>query len=167
MAAGSRCSASRVAPTTSGSAISDIIAAAAMNERPKTASPSAVNERQPSHCCWKTIRPKIASTMLGVPATTSTPDSTARASHGGRPYSVSQTAVATPSGAAIASRRSRSAASAEERVQEAAALRLVELGRRALGEQAEAQVLRALDRHVDHDRAGDRDQRDAGRPSGE
>ena len=40
--------------------------------------------------------------MLGVPATTSTPDSTARASPKGRPYSVSQTAVATPSGAASA-----------------------------------------------------------------
>ena len=39
--------------------------------------------------------------MLGVPATTSTPDSTDRASHPGRPYSVSQIAVATPSGAAI------------------------------------------------------------------
>ena len=40
--------------------------------------------------------------MLGVPAITSTPDSTARASHAGLPYSVSQTAVAMPSGAAIA-----------------------------------------------------------------
>ncbi len=52
--------------------------------------------------CWKTSRPKIASTMLGVPATISTPDSTARASEDGRPYSVSQTAIPTPTGAAIA-----------------------------------------------------------------
>ena len=45
--AGSHCSASRVAPTTSGSAISDIIAPAVRNERPKTAPPSAVKERKP------------------------------------------------------------------------------------------------------------------------
>ena len=39
--------------------------------------------------------------MLGVPAITSMPDSTIRASQVGLPYSVSQTAVAMPSGAAI------------------------------------------------------------------
>ena len=49
----------------------------------------------------KTSRPKIASTIVGVPATISTPDSTARASQAGRPYSLSQTAVATPIGNAI------------------------------------------------------------------
>ena len=36
----------------------------------------------------------MASTMLGMPATISIPDSTARASPAGRPYSVSQTAIA-------------------------------------------------------------------------
>ena len=49
----------------------------------------------------KTSSPKIASTIVGVPATISTPDSTARASAAGRPYSLSQTAVATPIGNAI------------------------------------------------------------------
>ena len=69
--------------------------------------------------------------MLGVPAITSTPDSIARASHVGLPYSVSQTAVATPSGAAIASAPSDDQQRAEDRVQEAARLRLVDLRQRA------------------------------------
>ena len=44
----------------------------------------------------------MAMTMSGVPATISMPDSTARASHEGRPYSTIQIAVATASGVAIA-----------------------------------------------------------------
>ena len=48
----------------------------------------------------KTSRPKIASTIVGVPAMISTQDSTARASHDGLPYSLSQTAVPTPIGSA-------------------------------------------------------------------
>ena len=79
--------------------------------------------------------------MLGVPAITSTPDSTARASHAGLPYSVSQTAVATPSGAAIRSPRDDQQR-AEQRVQEPAGLRLVDLRQRAREEQVRAQVLR-------------------------
>ena len=71
-------------------------------ERPKTAPPSAVKERKPKAPWLKTSSPKIASTIVGVPATISTPDSTARASPAGRPYSLSQTAVATPIGRAIA-----------------------------------------------------------------
>ena len=71
------------------------------NERPNTAPPSAVNERNPKNPWLKTSRPKIARTMVGVPATISTPDSTARASQDGRPYSLSQTAIATPIGVAI------------------------------------------------------------------
>ena len=85
-----------------------MIAPAVKNERPKTAPPSAVKERKLKKLCWKTSRPKIASTMLGVPATISTPDSTARASQAGRPYSVSQTAIATPTGAAIDGAEDRS-----------------------------------------------------------
>ncbi len=74
---------SRVAPKTSGSAISDIIAPAAMNERPKTPPPEAVNDSGARIGSWKIARPKIAMTMSGVPATTSIPDSTARASRRG------------------------------------------------------------------------------------
>ena len=40
--------------------------------------------------------------MSGVPATISMPDSTARASHDGRPYSTIHIAAATASGVAIA-----------------------------------------------------------------
>ena len=73
-----------------------------MKERPSGVAPSPVGERKLKKLCWKISRPKIASTMLGVPATISIPDSTARASPLGRPYSVSQTAIPTPTGAAIA-----------------------------------------------------------------
>src|SRR3979409_1826688 len=63
-----------------------IIAAAAKNDRPKTAPPCAVNDRKLRAWLEKTIRPKMARTMLGVPATISTPDSPARASQHGRPH---------------------------------------------------------------------------------
>ena len=67
--------------------------------------------------------------MLGVPATISTPDSTARASQPGRPYSVSQTAIADPERRGDRDRRARSACRVPiERVEEAAALALVEVG---------------------------------------
>ncbi len=133
--AGDRVSASRVAPTTSGSAISDIIAAAAMNERPKTAPPSALKVRKPKIPWKKTSRPKIASTMLGVPAMISIADSTARASPEGRPYSVSQTAIVTPIGTAISDRHDQ-----QERVPISGSRKpplfaLVEVGVGALGEQ--------------------------------
>src|SRR3954462_10948002 len=82
---GIACSPSRVAPKTIGSAMSDIIAPAVRKERPKTAPPSAVNDIQPNRPCWNSARPKIARTMSGVPATTSIPDSTARASQLARP----------------------------------------------------------------------------------
>ncbi len=111
---------SRAAPKTSGSAISDIIAPAARNERPKTPPPEAVNESGARIGSWKIARPKIAMTMSGVPATTSIPDSTARASGAGLPYSTSQTADATASGTAIAIPMIVSTIVPEDRVQDAA-----------------------------------------------
>ena len=86
---------SRVAPTISGSAISDIIDPAIRNERPNAVSaPSGLNESAERNASEKMMRPKIASTIDGVPAMTSTPDSTARARPRGRPYSVSHSAIA-------------------------------------------------------------------------
>ena len=83
--------------------------------------PAAVKERKPKALCWKTSRPKIASTMLGVPATISTPDSTARASPAGRPYSVSQTAIPTPIGSGDRGAEDGQDEGALDRVEEAAA----------------------------------------------
>src|ERR1700685_952251 len=85
-----------------GSASSDIIAPAAMNELPYTPPPSAVNENGASSDSWNTASPKIAITMSGVPATISMLDSTTRASQVGRPYSAIQTALASASGSASA-----------------------------------------------------------------
>ena len=79
-----------------------------------------------------TIRPKIASTMLGTPAITSTPDSTSRASHTGRPYSDSQMAMPRPIGPAIGDTQQRERQRALDRVQEPAGLALVDRGRRVL-----------------------------------
>ena len=90
-----------MAPTTSGSASSDIIAPAVKNERPNTDPPAEVCERNARKGRENINRPKIASTTLGAPAIISMPDSTARASPAGRPYSPSHTATATPSGPAI------------------------------------------------------------------
>jgi hypothetical protein len=104
----------------SGSAISDIIAPAAKNERPNTALPSAVNDRKDRICWENRSSPKIASTMLGVPATISIPDSTERASQDGRPYSVSHTAAPTPSGSAISVPEHRQDHRPDQRVEEAA-----------------------------------------------
>src|SRR2546423_15510282 len=50
----------------------------------------------------KISRPNSASTMSGIPASISIADSVARASEKGRPYSLSHTAITTPSGKAIA-----------------------------------------------------------------
>ncbi len=90
-----------MAPTISGSASSDIIAPAVKNERPNTDPPAEVCERNARNGRENINSPKIASTTLGAPAIISMPDSTARASAAGRPYSPSHTATATPSGAAI------------------------------------------------------------------
>ena len=87
--------------TISGSATSDRIAPAAKNERPNT-TPPELRLRKPSAGLEKTTVPNSASTIDGVPATISTADSVSRASANGRPYSLSHTAVATPSGSAIA-----------------------------------------------------------------
>ncbi len=72
-----------------------------MKERPKAAS-SARNDIHDRNVSEKKERPNSASTTLGVPAITSTADSTARASGAGRPYSTSQSATQTPIGTAIA-----------------------------------------------------------------
>ena len=124
----------------------------------------AVKERKPKKLCWKTSRPKIASTMLGVPATISTPDSTARASQEGRPYSVSQTAIPTPTGAAIA-------------VPITVRTSVPSIGSRKpplllwsrptsgwLKSRSRAQVLDAADEHVEDDRGGDQAEQDPRRP---
>ena len=129
-----------------------------MKERPSTALPSALKVRKLSHCCWKKTRPNIASTMLGVPATTSTADSTARASPlGGRTRSARRRSDA--EGRRDQRSTSRAASGPDQRVFEAAAFGLVERRVRAFEEQAEVEVLGAPVGHVGDDRAGDRDQR--------
>ena len=109
-----------MAPKTIGSAMSDIIAPAVRNERPNTAPPWAVKERIEKMPCWKSARPKMAMTMSGVPATISMPDSTARASHDGRPYSTIQIAVATAIGRGDGDPDDGEQDRPEDRVEEAA-----------------------------------------------
>ncbi len=92
---------SRVEPKTSGSARIAMMIPAAKKDCPVTVPFSACCERKPRNGRANSSRPKIASTMLGTPASVSIADSTARASHEGRPYSDSHAASATPSGAAI------------------------------------------------------------------
>jgi len=74
----------------------------------------------------------------GVPATISTPDSTARASHLGRANSLSQTAVATPSGTANAVPIKVRQNSSDKGIEEPAAAALVELGQRMRGQHSGA-----------------------------
>ena len=96
------------------------------------------------------IRPKIASTMLGVPATTSTADSTARASQNGRAYSASHTAVATPGSDRRAPCPSPSAGTcraAGRGTRPPCSGRAPPAG--WLNEQVRAQVLQAAHEHVD------------------
>ena len=101
MWSGIDCRPSRVAAKTIGRAISDIIAPAVRNERPKTAPPAAVNDIQPKMLCWKRTRPKSAITMSGVPAMISIPESISRASQVGRPYSTIHVAAPIAIGVAI------------------------------------------------------------------
>ena len=86
--------------TISGSATSESIAEAAKKERPKT-TPSVLRLRKPSAVLEKITVPNRASTIEGMPAIASIVDSVIRASAVGRPYSTSQTAIATPAGSAI------------------------------------------------------------------
>jgi hypothetical protein len=74
---------------------------AARNERPKTTPPDS-RLKKASAVLEKMTVPNSARTIDGVPAIISTVDSTMRASAKGRPNSLSQTAIATPSGRAIA-----------------------------------------------------------------
>ena len=98
------------------------------NERPKTAPPSAVKDSGLKSRCENRIRPKIASTMLGVPATISTPDSTARASQKGRAV-LAQPDRDRDARAAIASAVPEHGQDEgpDQRVEEAAGLALVEV----------------------------------------
>ncbi len=96
MRAGSCNSASREAPTTSGSASTDIMIPALRNDWPLTVPLLALPERNPNSGRAKINSPNSASTMLGIPAIVSIADSTARASHRGRAYSTSHTAIPTP-----------------------------------------------------------------------
>ena len=68
--------------------------------------------------------PNSASTIEGMPAIISIVDSTTRASADGRPYSLSQTAIATPTGSAIADRHHGDDQRADQGVEEAAGLAL-------------------------------------------
>ena len=120
MCAGTACRPSRVAVNIGGSAISDIIAPAAMNERPNTPPPAAVNENGANRPSWKIARPNSAITMSGVPATISMLDSTTRASHVGRPYSAIHSALPTASGDGEHDADHGQQRRAEQRVEEAA-----------------------------------------------
>ena len=77
------------------------MAAAAKNERPNTTPPD-VRLRKPSHGASNSSVPNSARRIEGVPASISIVDSTTRASAAGRPNSLSQTAIAIPTGTAIA-----------------------------------------------------------------
>jgi hypothetical protein len=147
--------------------MSDIIEPAITNERPNAVSaPSGWKDRTDRNDSLKTIRPKIASTIDGVPATTSIPDSTSRASQNGRAYSVSHSAMRRRAeGDRDADRRHQQRA--EDRVEDPAALGLVGLEVRPLEEHGQAQLGDALDEHVEHDRRGHRAQQGAGRPAGQ
>src|SRR4051812_18479420 len=92
---------SRVEPTISGRATTESIAAQAKKERPTT-TPELDWLRKPMKVEPKRIVPKRARTTEGTPAIISIVDSHTRASAVGRPYSVSHTATATPTGIAIA-----------------------------------------------------------------
>src|SRR6201999_3159561 len=53
---------------------------------------------------------------------------------------------------------------AEDRVEEAAGFRLVEVRQRVLGQQPDVPLAEPLEEHVDDDRRGDRAEREPGRP---
>ena len=165
--AGIACSASRVAPKTSGSAISAIIAPAVRNERPKTAPPSAVNERKPKSACLEDAAARRSRARCsGVPGD----DLDARLDRARQ-----------PGGPAVldepdrgARRRAAAAISVPMTVsrivpmigsRKPPVLRLVEVGLRVVEQQVEVEVLEPAHEHVDHDRAGDQAQHDAGRPA--
>ena len=100
--------------------------------------------------------PNSASTIDGVPAIISTVDSTTRARAKGRPNSLSQTAIAMPERQRDRDADRRDDEGPDQRVEEAAGLRLGEAGLRRGREQLGAHVLDPLDQHVDDDRRGDR-----------
>ena len=87
--------------TISGSATSESIAAAPKNERPKT-TPSVVAAEEAERRAREDQRAEQRQDDRGLPAIVSIVDSATRASAVGRPYSVSQTAMPTPTGRAIA-----------------------------------------------------------------
>ena len=109
--------------TISGSATSESIAEAAKKERPKT-TPSVVRLRKPSAVLEKITVPNRARTIEGMPAIASIVDSVIRASAAGRPYSTSQTAIATPAGQRDRDPHHGDDQGAEEGVGEAAAFAL-------------------------------------------
>ena len=123
---GSCASASRVAPTTSGSASSDIMMPATKNDCPVTSPSLARWERKPRKLRANSSRPKIANTMLGTPAIISIDDSTARANPDGRPYSDSHVASATPERSRDRYADRRHDQRADDRVAEAARFALVQ-----------------------------------------
>ena len=100
--------------------------------------------------------PNSASTIDGVPAIISTVDSTIRARPKGRPNSLSQTAIATPTGSAIAipiTATMKVPTSGSRKPPVSAWLKPV------FGDVVSScgpHVLDALDEQVDHDRRGDR-----------
>ena len=111
-------------------------------------------------------RPKIASTMLGAPPTISIADSTARASPAGRPYSTSHTAIATPSGPAIAVpiAVTSSVPSIGSRKPPVALCLTSAVG--DSNEQRRVKVGEPLDEHEDDDRERQQREADARRPAG-
>ncbi len=97
---GMACSPARTFDTTSGRATRDSIAPAAKNERPYT-TPLEVRLKKPRAGLWNRMIPNRARTIDGVPAIISIADSATRASAEGRPYSLSHTAIAIPTGMAM------------------------------------------------------------------
>ena len=133
---GIACSASRVAPTISGSAISDIIAPAAKNERPKTAPPSAVNDRKPK----SSLREHDQAEDREHDARRAGDDLDARLDRARQPERAA--VLGQPDRDRDAERRGdrraedRQQERADQRVEEAAGLALVEVRQRAAEEQA-------------------------------
>ena len=133
------------------------------NDRPK-APPGSAKENGAKTPSSNSARPKIASTMSGVPAITSTADSTIRLSQRGRPYSTTQIAVMTPRGAAITQADHAEQQRPLDRVENPARKRLVDGWARSCDEQRRAQVVGALDDEEDHQRRRTEAQPCAGDP---
>ena len=167
MCAGTACSPSRVAVKSGGSAISDIIAPAAMNDLPKTPPPEALNENGASEVQLEDRQAEDRDHDVGragddLDARLDDPRQPRRASVLGYPHGAGD-------------RQRHREHDADDRQQRGAEQRVQEAARSALGgahggtaeEQVGPQVLDAAIAHVDDDRGGDQAQPEPRQPGGD